>query len=300
MVTGLRNPACKTPTSRQQHHLDLQTSATKHPCCCSTMQAASIRSPMRAAVLGGRFPPVGSFACSTTAFYPHAQPIKQHARLSSVAATRTTGLPRCRPQPTSALPALRTASIRSNSTAPNTPRADAPPLDWNSFFRLRASRRRYSLGSSILTSGATTILGVQLIATQDLESLGVQVMGLDPIVVLGMATAACGAVGWLLGPFLGNGLWGLVNRRNKMSVLIVSIVGPPAGGGLCLHGARKRRSSSTASGDSGWTRRRTRLRTLFPTTTARKSAVFRAIGNGSRTKEHTTGRDAISFLNLHW
>ncbi|RMJ28637.1 hypothetical protein PHISP_00494 [Aspergillus sp. HF37] len=184
------------------------------------MQAASIRSPMRAAVLGGRFPSVGSFPCSTTAFYPHSQPIKQHARLSSVAAMRTTRLPRCRPQPTIALPAPRTASIRSNSTAPNTPRTDAPPLDWNSFFRLRASRRRYSLGSSILTSGATTVVGVQFIATQDLESLGVQVMGLDPIVVLGMATAACGAVGWLLGPFLGNGLWGLVNRRNKMSVLI--------------------------------------------------------------------------------
>jgi import inner membrane translocase subunit TIM23 len=95
-------------------------------------------------------------------------------------------------------------------------------LDWDSFFKLRASRRRYSLASSIATSLASTAVGVQVLSAQDLESLGAQVMGLDPFVVLGLATAACGAVGWLAGPFVGNAVWGLVYRRYKPSVVVVS------------------------------------------------------------------------------
>lgn len=98
---------------------------------------------------------------------------------------------------------------------------DEVKLDWNSFFKLRASRRRYSLASSVVTSLVTTTAGVQILSSQDLESLGAQVMGLDPFVVLGLATAACGAVGWLLGPIVGNGLWGLVYRRFAPSVATV-------------------------------------------------------------------------------
>jgi import inner membrane translocase subunit TIM23 len=69
---------------------------------------------------------------------------------------------------------------------------------------------------------ASTVVGVQVLSNQDLEHFGAQVMGLDPFVVLGMATAACGAVGWLVGPFVGNAIWGLVYRRYKPSVVIVS------------------------------------------------------------------------------
>jgi import inner membrane translocase subunit TIM23 len=67
---------------------------------------------------------------------------------------------------------------------------------------------------------ASTVVGVQVLSNQDLEHFGAQVMGLDPFVVLGMATAACGAVGWLVGPFVGNAIWGLVYRRYKPSVVI--------------------------------------------------------------------------------
>ncbi|KAJ5644160.1 Presequence translocated-associated motor subunit pam17 [Penicillium longicatenatum] len=108
------------------------------------------------------------------------------------------------------------ADLRMNSTS--SAGKDDVKLDWNSFFKLRASRRRYSLASSIATSLVSTTAGVQILSAQDLESLGAQVMGLDPFVVLGMATAACGAVGWLLGPIVGNGLWGLVYRRFAPSV----------------------------------------------------------------------------------
>ena len=97
------------------------------------------------------------------------------------------------------------------------------PLDWNTFFQLRASRRRFSLVSSILTAFASTGIGIQVLSSQDLDAMGAQVMGLDPFIVLGLATAACGAIGWLAGPVLGNGLWGLINRRFRSSFAQVSI-----------------------------------------------------------------------------
>lgn len=43
--------------------------------------------------------------------------------------------------------------------------------------------------------------------------MGTQVLGLDPVVVLGLATAGFGAVGWLIGPVFGNAAFKLANGR---------------------------------------------------------------------------------------
>lgn len=37
--------------------------------------------------------------------------------------------------------------------------------------------------------------------------------GLDPFLLLGLATAGSGAVGWLLGPFVGNAVFGISHRK---------------------------------------------------------------------------------------
>ncbi|QKX54552.1 uncharacterized protein TRUGW13939_01639 [Talaromyces rugulosus] len=113
-----------------------------------------------------------------------------------------------------------TGKKSSGSAAANTKYQDGAPLDWNTFFKLRTSRRRYSLVSSILASLASTAVGVQVLSAQDIDTMGAQVMGLDPFIVLGLATAACGALGWLAGPVLGNTAWGLVNRRYRGGVAI--------------------------------------------------------------------------------
>lgn len=167
---------------------------------------------MRTAMLRGRISPA-ALASPKTPF---------QVRMASTTSTRTAtptiqpSMPlqtSLRPQNNS-IPAscvLRT-TVRANSTSSAPPMNEAK-LDWNSFFKLRATRRRYSVASSAVTSVVTTVFGVQYLSTQDIESLGAQVMGLDPIVVLGMSTMACGAAGWLLGPFVGNGLWSLVNRK---------------------------------------------------------------------------------------
>ena len=61
---------------------------------------------------------------------------------------------------------------------------DMPPLDWNSFFQLRKTRRRWQVGFSALMS------------------LGCGAAG---AVVLG--TLGCTAMGWVVGPSLGNAVF---------------------------------------------------------------------------------------------
>ena len=94
-------------------------------------------------------------------------------------------------------------------------------LDWNSFFKLRASRRRYTQTASIVTALVSTVAGAGFLGTRDIESFGAQVMGLDPYMVLCISIAACGAAGWLIGPFFGSGIWGLIYRRYTPAVAVV-------------------------------------------------------------------------------
>ncbi|KAF9886595.1 TIM23 complex component [Aspergillus nanangensis] len=192
------------------------------------MHANLITVPVRSALLGARFSSttLAPFACpsGSTPFYQsisqksHARPASTSTQLRGLSTTLKAPI---RQQMSARLAVTyQTTALRSNSTASAADRTEAAKLDWDSFFKLRASRRRYSLASSILSSMASTMVGVQVLSSQDLEHLGAQVMGLDPFIVLGMATAACGAVGWLVGPFLGNAFWGLAYRRYKPAVTI--------------------------------------------------------------------------------
>ncbi|KAL4866095.1 hypothetical protein BDV12DRAFT_173498 [Aspergillus spectabilis] len=189
------------------------------------MHTTLISNPLRSAALCTHFPPTIITPIPYQSYVSLYQTLslKTQTRPSSTStarlpkATSTLQLssrprapivPTCTAQPT---------AVRSNSTAA---REEAAKLDWNSFFKLRASRRRYTLASSIGSSGVSTVVGVQVLSSQNLENLGAQVMGLDPFIVLGMATAACGAVGWLVGPFLGNAIWGIVNGKYKKAVAV--------------------------------------------------------------------------------
>lgn len=188
------------------------------------MQPHTLCAPLRPAVLGGRISTatLGYSSCPKPSFQ------KQPTRLASTSLNRMTEaktpfsapvvLQMCsRPSATPVMaPSVPRITLRANSTSSSSSAGagvDGAKLNWDSFFKLRATRRRYSVASSAVTSAVTTVLGVQYLSTQDVESFGAQVMGLDPFVVLGMATMACGAAGWLLGPFVGNGVWSLVNRN---------------------------------------------------------------------------------------
>ncbi|OJD13960.1 hypothetical protein AJ78_05647 [Emergomyces pasteurianus Ep9510] len=133
--------------------------------------------------------------------------------------TTTTTTMTIRKSSTQATSSPTGTSTGSSSTHSNVPPENLP-LDWNSFFRLRSSRRKYSLISSIIASVFSTGGGVQVLAANNMDTIGAQALGLDPFIVLGLATASCAALGWLLGPILGNSLWGLVHRKYKAAVAV--------------------------------------------------------------------------------
>ncbi|KAI9787942.1 MAG: TIM23 complex component [Peltula sp. TS41687] len=109
--------------------------------------------------------------------------------------------------------ATAAATARATPTSGNDPAGDN--LNWNTFFRLRKVRRRYNLAASMVTSVGTTVSGIAVLSRQDIDAIGGQLFGMDPFVVLGLATVGCGAMGWLAGPFLGNAVFNLVNQRVK-------------------------------------------------------------------------------------
>lgn len=83
-------------------------------------------------------------------------------------------------------------------------------------------RRRYNLVASTAAGLATSALGVGILLQQDLEKVGSMMFGLDPIFGLVLLTAGFGAVGWLVGPFAGNWVFGVVNRRLAGELALVS------------------------------------------------------------------------------
>ncbi|KAK2754237.1 TIM23 complex component [Arachnomyces sp. PD_36] len=223
----------------------------------TTMHITALNAPMRTSVLGGRLssttltPFVFSGSCSAATPFPSTQQYyvkPQKTQQKRLASTKSASRIRLPQQPAAAelrstilnatstrqrqsgtplqnACSVRKASTQASTAAPSSTAAgsSASPdsgalLDWNTFFKLRASRRRYTLVSSILSSLTTTAVGVQVLSMQNLDSLGTQVMGFDPFVVLGLATVTCGAAGWLAGPFLGNAFWGALHRKYKGGV----------------------------------------------------------------------------------
>lgn len=214
----------------------------------SKMHASVASAPIRSVMLSGGsrfsccFTPFHLTGSSTAAVPPQAikRSVNQFStkcsastqKLSMSGFARATRMPFNKETKPTANSQFIITSLRRNFSSSTGLRATPPPssktgnaalLDWNTFFKLRASRRRYSLISSVLATIASTAVGVQVLSTQDLDTLGAQVMGLDPFIVLGLATAACGALGWLIGPILGNTVWGLVHRQYRGGIAIVSV-----------------------------------------------------------------------------
>ncbi|KAJ9659186.1 TIM23 complex component [Coniosporium apollinis] len=154
------------------------------------------------------------------------------ARPFQTAAPRAPSLSKQRPSLVSrtiSQPAIQSLSITtsprhaSTISDPTSAAAAAPPanehsLTWNRFLALRKTRRRISLVSSIICAGASTFLGIAVLSTKDIDAMGSQILGLDPIIVLGMSTIACTVVGWLIGPFFGNAVFNVWYRGLRRDI----------------------------------------------------------------------------------
>ncbi|KAK5001161.1 TIM23 complex component, partial [Cryomyces antarcticus] len=115
-----------------------------------------------------------------------------------------------------------TPSSTPTSSPPPTanPSSTPPPsqtetLTWNRFLALRKTRRRVNLAASVISGLGFTAVGIPILSQQDLDAMGSQTLGLDPFIMLGLYTAAIGAVGWMVGPVVGNQVFGLWFRGLK-------------------------------------------------------------------------------------
>lgn len=116
------------------------------------------------------------------------------------------------------------AAARSARAATAAAAADpnAPPLDWNTFFQLRKTRRRLQLGFSAIMSLASGSAGAVVLSTGAADALTSQVP-LDPFMTMGLMTIGCVALGWLAGPSLGSAVFYLFNRKYKVPMTVVCI-----------------------------------------------------------------------------
>ena len=83
---------------------------------------------------------------------------------------------------------------------------EGPPLDWNTFFQLRKTRRRIQMAFSGVGGVVGGLAGGMSLSSGVAEPLLGQVP-LDPFVTLGLMTFSFSALGWLVGPSMGNAVF---------------------------------------------------------------------------------------------
>lgn len=106
--------------------------------------------------------------------------------------------------------ALSSALVLSRHASSAPTQSQPPPqLTWNEFLKLRRTRRFINLGSSALSGVASIAVAVPVFAESEIENIGAQITGLDPTFVIGGSLMGVGAVGWLLGPFLGTAFFNI-------------------------------------------------------------------------------------------
>ena len=181
-----------------------------------------------------RFPTTHIHSCqqSSTRFLPTSRPSPQHKiilapknplipiRFASDTSTHPASTHPAASSPAASNPAsipaassISPPSHSSSSTTSSTPSTD--PLTWNTYLTLRRLRRRYSLIASLLSTSTTTSLGFITIASNFdyLASLITSAFGVDPIILMAAGMVGVGGTGWLLGPFVGEGVFRAVYRR---------------------------------------------------------------------------------------
>lgn len=99
-------------------------------------------------------------------------------------------------------------------------------LDWNTFFKLKKSRRRIQLVSSVGTGIAGMGGGMQALVMSDMDAIVGQ-LPLDPFISLGLISFACGGMGWLMGPIVGTGIFNMMNRKYISQMATVRLLSFP-------------------------------------------------------------------------
>lgn len=118
--------------------------------------------------------------------------------------------------------AAAAAQVAAKSAQAASANPGEPPLDWNTFFRLRKSRRRWQLLFSVASSLAAGTGGALVLTTGAADALVSQIP-LDPMITLGLMVFASAALGWLVGPSLGSQVFYAINRKYKNQMTVKEV-----------------------------------------------------------------------------
>lgn len=178
--------------------------ATTGACSYSTLPSIAA-SPFPARC--SKLLPSPTFSPATTRTATRPSPIlalrAQHQRHASTDATRDAN-------------AAARAAAKAIAADP-----DSPPLDWNTFFQLRKTRRRWQVGFSVVMSLLTGTGAAILLGTGVADSVTSEIP-LDPVLTLGLVTLGFIALGWLVGPSFGNAFFYLAKSKYKAPMTVVS------------------------------------------------------------------------------
>lgn len=64
-----------------------------------------------------------------------------------------------------------------------------------------------------MTGVAGIMTGASILANSDIATIGQQMTGLDPFIIMGAWVVGFGGTGWLLGPVMGTTIFGMIYRR---------------------------------------------------------------------------------------
>ncbi|ETS86822.1 hypothetical protein PFICI_00650 [Pestalotiopsis fici W106-1] len=113
------------------------------------------------------------------------------------------------------------SSSATRASAPAASASSTPGLDWNTFFTLRKTRRRYQLACSVVTMMIGGSIAGLVLINVDVDFLGK--LPLDPFITLGLITMSSAALGWLAGPSLGSTLFYMVKRGVKTPMALKEV-----------------------------------------------------------------------------
>lgn len=193
----------------------LRSSITRRTCA---LQPTSLLRAAAAAAASSS--PYSTFPSAATA------PFSVRSKLTSTPSTRPCLLlPAAKPSTTTTSPTVllrfrRHASTDSKTAAPADPAAAPPALDWNTFFALRKTRRRWQVVFSVVMSLAGGTGAAVVLSTGVADPLTSEVP-LDPVLTLGLVTLGFIALGWLVGPSFGNALFYLAKSKYKAPMTVV-------------------------------------------------------------------------------
>ncbi|EPE04224.1 presequence translocase-associated motor subunit [Ophiostoma piceae UAMH 11346] len=108
------------------------------------------------------------------------------------------------------------ANAKNTRNTKNSP-VEGPPLDWNTFFQLRKTRRRIQMVFSGVGGIVGGLAGGLFLGSGIAEPLLGQIP-LDPFVTLGLMTFGFSALGWLVGPSMGNAVFYTWKRQFRQQM----------------------------------------------------------------------------------